>query len=61
MKTDFPKINIFIAHTYKGKRYFSYVCSTNWSHTCREAVKRYYHAKYPSIALNDIKATFARI
>ena len=60
MKTDYRKIDIFTAHTYNGKRYFAYSCSTTWAPTCKAAVVRFIetHAlAYPS--LKDVKARFS--
>lgn len=61
MKTDYPKIDIFVAHTGpKQERYFSYAASTTWAKTCKEAKQKYYEAQYPKIALADIKCRFSK-
>jgi hypothetical protein len=53
------KIDIFVAHSGGGNRYFSYAASTVQSKTCAEAKRKFYYANYPKIALTDIKTAFA--
>ena len=61
MKTDNPKIYIHTAHTGPdNKRYFAFAACTTWAKTCKEAKDNYYRAMYPRVALNDIKARFAK-
>ena len=58
-KRDFKKINIFTAHHDGEQKYFAYAASTTWALTCKEAKQKFYEAKYPKIALADIKCNFA--
>ena len=59
-KRDYRKIDIFVAHTHQGERYFAYKCSTTWAKTCREAMARFIVANPLAYQSKDVRARFSR-